>query len=195
MKEYRLSSPEERLAGISFSVVMVIVFGILLFTVRGNLTMLITCTLAVLLITVLLGFYVLSVLKAACVLDPKAKTMEVKGFPTYTVDLSGAVLLQTLPRRSGHTSVRCLVFSDTDDKIVAAVPTLFTYKQGVRAEPLAMEIAKELGIEFKENVPVWEYDKEEMKKHLAEENEKEKAASRAKRQAFLDKLWGRTDKK
>lgn len=195
MKEFQLSTAKERILSISFSVIMVIVFAILLFALRNKPSILIICAAGVLLVTVLLVFYVVSVLKAACILDPQTRKLEVRGFPSYTVDLTNVTLLQTLPRRSNHTTIRCLVFSDSDDKIVATIPTFFTYKQGALAEPLAMEMAKELGIDFKENVPAWEYDKQKLKEHLAEEAEKEKAESRAKRQAFMDKLWGRTKKK
>ena len=195
MKEFHLSSSGERIAGISFSAVMVVCFGVLLYALRNNLTLLLLCGLAIVFITALLVFYVVSILKARCVLDPQAKTLEVKGFPAYTKDLSQATLLQTLPRKSGHTVVRCLVFSDPEDTIVAAVPTLFTYRQGILAEPMAKEMAALLGIHFKENIPAWEYDKEKFKEHQKEVAEQEKADRLARRQAFKDKLMGKTPRK
>lgn len=188
MKEFQLSSPKERTAGIAFSGVMVVCFGVLLFALRSNIGLLIFCALCALLLTVLLGFYVVSVLKAACIWDPEKKTLEVKGFPTYTLDLSRAVLLQTLPRRSGHATVRCLVFTDAEENILATIPTLFTSRQGLLAEPFAKEMAKEMGIAFKQNIPEWEYDKEKYQEHQKQVAEEERAASRARRQARIERL-------
>ena len=185
MKEYHLSTPQERTTGIAFSIAMAICFGILVFALRSNVPLMIFTGLAALLITVLLGFYVASVLKAVCVLDVEKKTMEVRGFPNYTVDLSNAILLQTLPRRSGHTSVRVLVFSDAEEHIIAAIPTLFTYKQGVLADPLAKQIAQDMGIDFQQNVPEWEYDKEKYKEHAKQVAEEERAASKARRESKM----------
>ena len=54
MKEFPLSTPNERTASISFSAAMIVCFGILLYALRGNLTMLILCGLCVLLVTALL---------------------------------------------------------------------------------------------------------------------------------------------
>lgn len=183
MKVFPLSSPKERIPGIIFSVIAIVAFGILLYALRGHTTMLIACSLAVLLVSGMLVFYVVSVLKSACVWDPETKQMEVKGIPGYTVDLSKAVLLQTLPRRSGHTVVRSLVFTDAEDNILAAIPTLFSSRQGVMAEPFAMEMAKEMGLPFKANVPEWEYDKEKYAEHQKQVAIQEKEDRIARRKA------------
>ena len=175
MKKFRLSTPAERIAGISFTAVMIICFGVLLYALRGNTGLLIASGLGVLLITVILCIYVVSVLKAACIINAETKIMEVQGLSNYTVDLSNAVLLQTLPRKSAQTTIRVLVFSDADEQIVATVPTMFTHKQGILADPMAKEMAEALGIAFKQNVPEWEYDKEKFKEHQKEEAAREKA--------------------
>ena len=188
MKTYYLSSSSERAGGIAFSAVIIPCFVALLYVLRTDLTMLLMAAVATLLLTVLLGFYVVSILKGKCVVDPQAKTLEVQGAVGQTLDLSRAVLVQTLPRRNGHTMIRVLVFSDEQEQIVAIVPTLFTYKQGILAEPLAKTIAEDLGIAFKENVPAWEYDKEKFKEHQKEVALQEKAQRQAKRQAMMDKL-------
>lgn len=195
MKTYYLSSPSERKAGIAFSAVMVLCFGVLLYALRGDLLMLLVTAAAALLLTALLGFYVMSVLKGVCVVDPQAKTLEDRGFAGRTLDLSQAVMVQTLPRRSGHAMVRVLVFSDEQEQVIGVVPTLFTYKQGVLAEPLARSIAEDLGIQFKENVPVWEYDKEKFKEHQQQVALEEKADRQAKRKARMDKLLHNPRKK
>lgn len=188
MKEFQLSSPKERTAGIAFSAVMVVCFGVLLYALRKNTMLLIFTALCALLITVLLGFYVVSALKAKCIWDPESKALEVRGFPTYTVDLSKAVLLQTMPRKSVQTTVRCLIFTDAEENILAAIPTLFTSRQGIWAEPFAKEMAKEMGIDFKQNVPEWEYDKEKYAEHQKQVAEEEKAARRQRQQARFQKL-------
>lgn len=195
MKEFQLSTPKERLMGISFSAAMIVCFGFLLFAVRHNTGLLIFCTLAALLLSVLLVFYVASILKSVCILDSEKKTLEVKGFPSYKRDLSKAVLVQTISRKNGQSRSRVLVFSDAEENIVAAVPTLFTYKQGILAEPMAREMAQYLGIEFKENVPQWEYDKEKFKEHVKEEEAAEKAARKDRMEQRRKKLLYRYRKK
>lgn len=188
MKQYHLSSRGERIAGITFSIIMPICFGILLYCLRGDLTLLLLCGLGVVLLTGLLMFYIASILKAVCIWDAATKKMEVKGFPSYTLDLSNAVLLQTLPRKSGHTIARVMVFTDAQEEIVAVVPTLFTWRSGILAEPFAKGLAQDMGIGFKENVPEWQYNKEKFKEHVKEEEAQEKAASKARREAWMKKL-------
>lgn len=187
MKKFRLSTPAERIAGISFTAVMIICFGVLLYALRGNTGLLIASGLGVLLITVILCIYVVSVLKAACIINAETKIMEVQGLSNYTVDLSNAVLLQTLPRKSAQTTIRVLVFSDADEQIVATVPTMFTHKQGILADPMAKEMAEALGIAFKQNVPEWEYDKEKFKEHQKEEAAREKAEAKERRQKRMER--------
>ena len=144
--------------------------------------LLIACGLAVLLISALLVYYMISVMKAVCIVDTRNKTVEVKGAAHFTVDVSEAVLLQTFAKKNGQSSLRILVFSDADEQIVATIPTMFTYKQGALADPMAKEMAESLGIGFKENVPKWEYDKEAFKEHRKQEAAEEKAAAKARRE-------------
>jgi len=195
MKEFQLSTPKERIAGISFAAVMIACFGLLLYAVRHNTGMLIFCGLCAVLLTVLLVFYMISIMKSVCILDTQTKMLEVKGYPSYTKDLSEAVLVQTFPRKNGQTISRVLVFSDAEENVVAVVPTMFTYKQGVLAEPMAKEMAQALGIEFKENVPAWEYDKEKFKEHQIEEAEAEKAARKERMEMRRKRLLYRYRKK
>jgi len=195
MKEFQLSTSKERLAGIAFSVVMIACFGMLLYAVRRNTALVIMCGLGTVLITVLLVFYIVSILKSVCVLDTQTKILEVKGYPSYTKDLSEAVLVQTFPRKNGQSVSRVLVFTDAQENIVAVVPTLFTYKQGILAEPMAREMAQALGIEFKENVPVWDYDKEKFKEHQKEEAEAEKLARKERMEMRRKRLLYRYRKK
>ena len=191
MKEFPLSTPKERLAGISFSVALIVVFGVLLFVLRNNTLLLTLVALCALPLTALLIFYMISISKSTCFVDKEKMILEVKGFPSYTRDISSAVLLQTLSRRSGQTVTRVLIFSDADEKIIATVPTLYTFKRGLQAEPMAKEMAAYLGIEFQANVPAWEYDKEAWKQHQIEEKEVEKAERKERiahrRQKLLNK--------
>jgi hypothetical protein len=195
MKEFQLSTPTERILGISFSSAMIACMGLLLFALRDDIVLLIMCGLGILLISALLGFYMISILKSVCLVDTEKKILEVKGYPSYTKDVSKAVLLQTMQRKSGQTVSRVLVFSDAEENIVAVIPTLFTLKRGVMAEPMAKEMAKALGIEFQENVPAWEYDKEKFKEHQKEEEEAEKLARKENAERRKKKLQYRIQKR
>lgn len=185
MKEFRLSTPGERLASIAFSVLMFIGFGALLFILRDNLGLLIVCGLSTALLALLLGVYIYNVLRTVCIVDPEKKVLTYKGINGKVFDLTSAVQLQTLPKRNGQTVIRTLVFSDEDDMIVAVIPTMFTYRQGKMAEPMAEEMAKVLGIRFKRNIPEWEFDKELYKQHLKDEAAQQKAERKARREAKM----------
>ena len=186
MKEFRLSTPGERLVSIAFSVLVILGLGGLLFLLRSNLGLLIVCGLAAGLLALLFGVYIYNVLRTVCIVDPEKKQLTYKGINGKVFDLTGAVQLQTLPKRNGQTAIRTLVFSDEDDMIVAVIPTMFTYKQGMMAEPMAEEMAKVLGIRFKRNIPEWEFDKELYKQHIKEEAERQKAESKARRKAKMN---------
>ena len=185
MKEFRLSTPGERLVSIAFSVLVILGLGGLLFLLRSNLGLLIVCGLAAGLLARLFGVYIYNVLRTVCIVDPEKKQLTYKGINGKVFDLTSAVQLQTLPKRNGQTAIRTLVFSDEDDMIVAVIPTMFTYKQGMMAEPMAEEMAKVLGIRFKRNIPEWEFDKELYKQHIKEEAERQKAESKARRKAKM----------
>ena len=186
MKEFRLSTPGERLVSIAFSVLVILGLGSLLFLLRSNLGLLIVCGLAAGLLALLFGVYIYNVLRTVCIVDPEKKQLTYKGINGKVFDLTSAVQLQTLPKRNGQTAIRTLVFSDEDDMIVAVIPTMFTYKQGMMAEPMAEEMAKVLGIRFKRNIPEWEFDKELYKQHIKEEAERQKAESKARRKAKMN---------
>ena len=182
MKEFRLSTRKERIFSIFFCAVMFVCFGFLLFALRGNMGLLITCGLGILFLVCFMVLYVLNVLKAACIVDAEARKLEVKGFSARTIDLSSAVLLQTVAKRNGQSASRVLLFTDENMQVVAAVPTMFTFRGGMYAEPMAKEMAEELGIAFQQNIPAWEYDKEAFKIHQKEEAEREKLEAKERRQ-------------
>ena len=182
MKEFHLSTSGERIGSCAFASAMAVCFGALLVALRGNMGLLITCGAGALLITVLLVISAVSMLKAVCVVDPEKKTVDVKGMPAYTVDVSKAVQLQTLPRKNGQATTRVLVFSDEEDQIVATIPTMFTHKQGMMAEPMAEEMAAALGIAFKRNIPEWEFDKKLYEEHMKQVAEEEREAAKKRRE-------------
>lgn len=182
MKIFRLSTPAERATSAAFVAAVLVAFGLLLYALRNSIGLLIVCGLAIVLISVMLVIYVVNVMKAACVIDTANKTMEVQGMTNYTVDLSNATLLQTIPRKGAQATIRVLVFTDAEDQIIAKVPTMFSFKSGVQAEPMAKEMAKELGIAFKQNVPEWEYDKEKYKEHEKEVAAQQKKEAKERRQ-------------
>lgn len=187
MKKFELSTPAERITGILFSVIMIAVLVALLFALRHDLTILLLTAAGVVLVVGILVLYVLNVNKAACIPDPQNKILRVEGFQTRTIDLSKAVCLQTVTVKSGHVESRSLVFTNAEGGVVATVPTYFTSNRGVLAEPMAKDLAAELGLEFQANVPAWEYDKEAMELHEKEvaQQEKEEAAARKKAKQAL----------
>ena len=182
MKTYRLSTLAERVTSAIFVTIALIFFGLLLYSLRSRIGLMIVCGLAVAMIAFLLITYVINAMKAACIIDMTTKTMEVRGLSNYTVDLSTATLLQTIPQKGAQATIRVLIFSDAEDKIVAKVPTMFSFKQGLQAEPMAKEMAKDLGIDFKQNVPEWEYDKEKYKEHEKEVAEQQRREAKERRQ-------------
>ena len=181
MKKFPLSTAAERAAGAGFTAAMIALFALLLYALRGNTMLLITCGLGVALISVMLIIYVLNVTKAAVIVDGEKKQLHVRGVKNYTLDLQDATMLQTFARKNGQTTIRLLVFSDRDDEILVSVPTMFTFRQGIWADPVAKEIAAELGIKFKQTVPDWEFDKELYKKHMQEESERQRKEAKDRR--------------
>lgn len=183
MKKYPLSTAAERTAGIAFSFVMMVVLCVLLYALRTNIPILILSFLGVALVIVVLFLYVMNVTKAAVIFDPDARTLKVLGFKERTIDLNEVACLQTITVKSGHVEGRSLLFSNDEGGAVAVVPTYFTSNRGMRAEPMAKEMAADLGIEFQANVPEWEYDEEARKAHDIEVAKQQKEDAKKRREA------------
>lgn len=182
MKKYPLSTSAERTVGILFSFAMIAALALLLYALRGNLTYLLLIGLCVLLVSAILILYVLNVGKAACVYDPQTDSLKVVGFRDYTIDLNKVACIQTIAVKTGQVESRSIAFTDAEGAMVAVVPTYFTSKRGVMAEPMAKQMAADMGIEFQENVPAWEYDDEARKVHDAEVIQQEKEEAKARRE-------------
>jgi len=182
MKEFRLSTAAERVTGIGFTAVILVAFAALLYALRTNMMLLIFCGLGVVVVGALLVVYVRGVMRAAAVVDREQKLLHIRGVKDYTVDLKEATLLQTIGRKNGQTTLRVLVFSDAQETVVATIPTMFTFRQGIWADPVAKEMAEELGIEFQQNVPDWQLDKKKYEEHVKEEAERERKESKERRQ-------------
>lgn len=183
MKKFYLSTPAERTVGIIYSVIMSAVLVLLIFALRNDLTIMLLTAAGVVLVVGVLVLYVLNVSKAACIPDAENKTLRVEGFQERNIDLSNAVCLQTVTVKSGHVEGRKLVFTDAEGNVVATVPTYFTSKRGILAEPMAKELAAALGLEFLANVPEWEYDEEAAKAHDLEVAQQEKEEAKARKEA------------
>ncbi|MBQ4600967.1 MAG: hypothetical protein IJB17_04990 [Oscillospiraceae bacterium] len=183
MKEFYLSSAAERIIGVVFTVIAVACMGILVFALRNDTMLLCVTALCCLLVSAGLIYYMISVLRGKCIADLTTKQLQVRGTRDYTLDLSTAVQLETLPFKGGRTVMRMLYFSDAEGKVVGKVPTLFTFNQGVMAEPMAMEMAKELGLNFQANLQPWEYDKEKRLEHEKEVAQQQKEEAKARREA------------
>jgi hypothetical protein len=183
MKKFQLSTQSERIMGITFALVISVVLIGLLFVLREDLTIFLLTASGVVLIVGILALYVLNVSKAACVVDKENNILRVTGFQERTIDLSKVASLQTITVKSGHVESRSLAFADAEGGVVAIVPTYFTSKRGVLAEPMAMELAKELNLEFIANVPAWEYDEEARKAHEVEVEKQEKEDAKRRKEA------------
>lgn len=183
MKEFRLSKPSDRIGGVCAAVCTTAAFGALLYNLRGNIGLLIFCGLGALLICGLLFLYARNVFRAVCIADAETKQLQVRGIKDYTVDVSKATLMQTAIRKNGQSTVRVILFSDEEDQILAAVPTMFAFRSGIWADPMAKELADYLGIAFQQNVPDWEFDKEKYKAHVKEESERQSREAKERRKA------------
>ena len=183
MKKYPLSTKAERIAGIAFSILTIAVLGLLLYALRSDLTILLLTSVGVAFVVVVLVLYMMNVTKAVIVYDPEGRTLKVQGFRERTIDLNKVACLQTLTVKSGHVESRSLAFSDAEGNMVAVVPTYFTSKRGVAAEPMAKTMAADLGIDFQANVPEWEYDEEARKAHEIEVAKQEKEDAKKRREA------------
>ena len=188
MKEFALSKPLERLTSVLVSLTVTAAMAVLVYALRDNTMLFVLCAVCGVILSALLIVSTIGVLKAKCIVNLETKTLEVKGLPSYTKDISSAVLLQTMARKNGHSVSRMLVFSDAEETVIAMIPTMFTTRQGLMAEPMAKEMAQYLGIDFQANVPEWEYDKEKYEEHLKEEAEKEKAARKERAELRKKKL-------
>lgn len=186
MKEFYLSSPQDRIASIIFTAIIIPVMGLLVYALRYDLLIMIMIALGVLLVSVFLICYVINVMKGKCVVDKENNKLHIKGLRNYSIDLTNAVLLQTLPVKNGQSVSRTLFFTDAAGQIVGRIPTLFASRQGVLAEPMAIQLAKELGIAFQANVPEWEYDEEKRKEHDALVAQQQKEESKQRRKARME---------
>lgn len=182
MKTYPLSTPSERTAGIIFSVIMTVALGLLLLILKEDLVVMLLTAAAVAVVVFILVLYVLNVTMAACVYDPDTNTLKVHGFQERTIDLTKVTYLQTITVKSGHVEGRSLAFTNSEDEMVAIVPTYFTSNRGVLAEPMAKKMAADLGLKFIANVPAWEYDEEARKAHEIEVAQQEKEDARKRKE-------------
>ena len=182
MNKFYLSNKSERTKGIAFSAVMIVAMVALLFLLE-DLVILVLTAAGVALVSVMLVYYCVSVTKAAVIPMPQEKKLRVEGVQSYELDLTEATALETIPVKKGQVMARSLAFTDAKGDVVGVVPTMFTSRQGVEAEPLAEELAQIMGLEFIANVPKWEYDEEARKLHDAEVAEQERAEAAARREA------------
>lgn len=192
MKTFRLSSAAERIAAVVISLILIACMIFLVFLLRTDLLSLIICAVASMLVSAGLVFYVLNLYKAACLLYKEDMILEIKGYPDSFVHFSDAACLETVAVKNGPVTTRNLVFTDIHGQVTASVPTFFTANQGAQAEPLAMELAKELGIAFKGSLEPWEYDKEKRKEHEKEAAQQQKQERREKLRLLKEKILRKT---
>lgn len=182
MKKYYLSTSKERITGIIFSLIMIVVLVLMLVALRSNVTILLLTGICVVLVCSILVIYILNVTKAACVPDLENHVLRIQGVRERVVDLDKVAQLETIPVKSGQVESRSLAFTDEEGKVVAIVPTYFTSNRGVQSEPMAKELAQVCNLRFKANVPLWEYDEEARKIHDQEVAKQAKADAKARRE-------------
>ena len=182
MKKYYLSTSKERITGIIFSLIMIVVLVLMLVALRSNVTILLLTGICVVLVCSILVIYILNVTKAACVPDLENHVLRIQGVRERVIDLDKVAQLETIPVKSGQVESRSLAFTDEEGKVVAIVPTYFTSKRGVQSEPMAKELAQVCNLRFKANVPLWEYDEEARKIHDEEVAKQAKADAKARRE-------------
>lgn len=184
MKKFYLSTKSERTLGVAFTAVIIPAMVAMLLLL-DNLTMLLIAGAGVALVSVGLIYYAVNVVKTAVVALPEEKKLRVEGIRNYEIDLTNAVRLETIPVKNSQSVSRALAFTDAKGEVVGVVPTLFTSRQGVEAEPTAIELAQVLGLDFKANVPKWEYDEEARKIHEEEVARQQKEDAKTRREAKM----------
>lgn len=182
MKEFRMSNLADRIAGVIAALGTTAAFVALLYNLRSNIVLMLFCGLGAVLICGLLVLYARNVFRAVCIADAETKKLEVRGIKDYTVDVSKATLMQTTIRKNGQSSVRVILFSDEEDQIIAVVPTMYSFRGGIWADPVAKEMAEHLGIAFQQNVPDWEFDRKKYQEHVKEEDERQRKEAKERRQ-------------
>jgi hypothetical protein len=185
MKKYYLSTRADRIVGILFSILMAAVLCFLVYHLRSSVSLALAVGLSAVLIIFILALYVLNVGRAACIVDREDQSIRVTGVRERRIDLKKVACLETIAIKSGNVQGRSLRFSDAEGNTVSIVPTYFTFKQGLQAEPMAKELAKELNVEFRANVPEWYYDKEARKIHDEEVARQEKEEAKQHRKARI----------
>lgn len=181
MKEFQLSKTSDRVAGVLFTAGAIAAFGALTYAVRSDTGLLIFCGFGALLICSLLIVYTVNVFRAVCIANAETRQLEVRGLKNYTLDVSEATLVQTLVKKNGQSVTRMIVFSNEEEKIVGAIPTMFTYRAGIWADPVAKEMAEHLGIAFQQNVPDWEFDRKKYQEHIKEEEQRQRQEAKERR--------------
>ena len=193
MKNFRLSSVQERISAVAISVILLSFMSLLLVLLRNDLLSFIICMIASLLVSAGLVFYVMNLFKAACIPHQEDQILEIKGYPGSFVHMNEVVCLETVAVKNGPVTTRTLVFTDANQQVIAAVPSFFTANAGAQAEPMAMELAKVLGISFKASLEPWEYDKQKRREHEKEVALAEKAERKKKIRALKAKLLRKSE--
>lgn len=180
MHTYQLSSSSERIAGAVMSLFIAIIMGLLVWLLRKDTLMLIILVMVGILVLVMLSLYMANLFRSACAPKPEEQTLEVAGLIGCRLDLKEAKSVETRPMTSGPVTTRVILFTDAKGNALETVPTFFTVHGGAQAEPVARDIARDLGLTFKENLEPWEYDSKARKEHDAAESAERKAARREK---------------
>ena len=184
MKEIRLSGRTDRVTAWLVTALLAALVVFLLRALRGDPSariLLLLVGLAVLAVTL---FYLLSVIRAACVVSDAG--LEIVGPVRYRQPLDGVAGVRTQGFTAGPVARRSIVLTDAQEQPVATIPTYFTSRGGALAEPAAQALAAALELPFTPSLEPWEYDRAARREHnkaLAEEERRARKERRAARRA------------
>ncbi len=168
MKKIRLSTASERLtAAIIFAVILILAV-FLACVMASDIPAFILVLVCGVIAALLVLFYLITVFRAACEVSPGRSTINIKGFLSYTVDISGAAGVKTVKVSNGPFASRSILFLDENGETLKTLPTSFTAHSGAMAEPAAMALSQALGLKFIPALERWEYDRDARKEHNAE---------------------------
>lgn len=173
MKTIRLSSPADRRNAWGFAVLLFALIAVVMLTVRFGVGYFILISLCSLFGVAMTAAYLSAVIKAAVRIDGDSH-LRVYGLVSSTEDFSGAVSVKTVPVEMGPIRSRVIALCNSQGEAVCTMSTMFTSREGVMAEPAAMELAELLDLDFQPTVEKWKYDKDAMREHKAEEKKQRK---------------------
>ncbi|MBQ9685360.1 MAG: hypothetical protein IJV41_02270 [Oscillospiraceae bacterium] len=184
MKEIRLSGRSERITAWLVTALLTALLLFLLRALRNDPSARLLLLLIGLVVLAATLFYLLSVIRAACIVSDGQ--LEIAGIIRYAQPLDGVSGVRTQGFSSGPVARRSIVLTDEQGRPAYTIPTFFTARGGAMAEPAAQELAAALDLPFAPSLEPWEYDRQARREHrqaMAEAERKQRRERRAARKA------------